>query len=114
MVMCHDVLEHLHDSPRELLNDLAELIKPTGLLFITVPNAVNIRKRISVLVGNTNHPRFDTYYWYPGPWRGHVREYVRKDLELLCQYLGFTIEQLNGCHHMLHVLPARCALYISL
>ena len=39
MVMAHDVLEHLHDSPRELLNDLVELIRPNGFLFITVPNA---------------------------------------------------------------------------
>jgi SAM-dependent methyltransferase len=106
LVMSHDVLEHLHDSPRELLNDLAELIKPNGLLFITVPNAVNIRKRISVLMGKTNLPRFETYYWYPDPWRGHVREYVRNDLKLLCKYLGFNIVELHGCNHMLRVLPA--------
>src|SRR4030042_560440 len=51
MLMMHDVLEHLHDSPRDLLNDLLELVKPEGYLFITVPNAVNIKKRISVLFG---------------------------------------------------------------
>lgn len=106
MVMSHDVLEHLHDSPRDILNDLALLIKPKGYLFITVPNAVNIRKRISVLMGKTNLPRFETYYWYPGSWRGHVREYVKDDLIMLCDYLGFKIEKLNSCHHMLHVLPA--------
>jgi SAM-dependent methyltransferase len=54
MIMLHDVLEHLHDSPRDLLNDLLELAKPKGLLFVTVPNAVNIRKRIDVLFGRTN------------------------------------------------------------
>jgi 2-polyprenyl-3-methyl-5-hydroxy-6-metoxy-1,4-benzoquinol methylase len=107
MVMSHDVLEHLHDSPRELLNDLVELIKPNGLLFITVPNAANIRKRMSLLMGNTNLPDFSSYYWYPGPWRGHVREYVKNDLKLLCEYLGFRIEELRGCHHMLKRVPAR-------
>lgn len=30
MIMLHDVLEHLHDSPRDLLNDLLELGKPGG------------------------------------------------------------------------------------
>lgn len=107
MVMSHDVLEHLHDSPRELLNDLAELIKPNGLLFITVPNAVNIRKRISVLMGKTNLPNFATYYWYPNPWRGHIREYVKTDLKMLCEYLGFKIEELTSCHHMLKALPQK-------
>lgn len=107
MVMAHHVLEHIHDSPRELLNDLAELLKPCGLLFITVPSAVNVRKRISVLFGNTNLPPFNSYYWYPGPWRGHVREYVKRDLELLAKYLGFEVLELRSCHHMLFVVPSR-------
>ena len=105
MVMMHDVLEHLHDSPRELLNDLAELIKTGGLLFITVPNAGNIRKRLALAAGKTNLPRFPTYYWYPGKWRGHVREYVKDDLRVLCSFLGFEIVALDSCHHMLRVVP---------
>jgi SAM-dependent methyltransferase len=106
MIMLHDVIEHLHDSPRELLNDLVELLKPGGLLFITVPNAVNLRKRIDVFFGRTNLPRYDTFYWYPGPWRGHVREYTKGDLEALCEFLGLERVKLHGCHHMLSVLPA--------
>ncbi len=105
MVMLHDVIEHLHDSPRELLNDLIELIKPNGYLFITVPNAVNIRKRISVLLGKTNLPPFDNYYWYPGAWRGHVREYVKGDLQQMAKFLNLEIVELCSCHHMLKVVP---------
>lgn len=107
MVMMHDVIEHLHDSPRELLNDLVERLRPGGLLFITVPSAVNIRKRIDVLFGRSNLPRYDTYYWYPGPWRGHVREYARGDLEALNTFLGMNLVELHPCHHMLSVVPKR-------
>lgn len=98
--MMHDVLEHLHDSPREMLNDLLECVKPEGLFFTTVPNAGNVRKRLAVLAGGTNHPPFRHYYWYPGPWRGHVREYVRADLRALAGFLGLEILELRGCHHM--------------
>jgi SAM-dependent methyltransferase len=105
MVMLHDVLEHLHDSPRDLLNDLLELATPTGLLFVTVPSAVNIRKRVNVLLGKTNLPPFEGYYWYPGPWRGHIREYVRDDLLKLCEYLNLEVLELRNCDHMLRVLP---------
>src|SRR5687767_5104388 len=42
LIMLHDVIEHLHDSPRELLNDLLERLKPGGYLFVTVPSAVNL------------------------------------------------------------------------
>ena len=96
MLMMHDVLEHLHDSPRNLLNNLLALVKPEGLLFVTVPNAVNIRKRIRVVLGKTNLPNFDHYYWHPDPWRGHVREYT-------------------SCHHMLQkVPPVILPLYLTL
>jgi SAM-dependent methyltransferase len=115
MVMAHDVLEHLHDSPRDLLNDLLERLKAGGLLFITVPNAANIRKRLFLLFGNTNLPRFDSYYWSPGAWRGHVREYVRGDLMKLAEYLNLSVVEIRGCDHMLKKLPRNIRpIYIGL
>lgn len=106
LVMLNNVLEHLHDSPRDLLNDLLELAKPEGLLLVTVPNAVNIRKRIDVVLGRTNLPRFEGYYWYPDSWRGHIREYVKDDLVKLSKYLNLDVLELRGCDHMLWKLPA--------
>lgn len=114
MIMLHDVLEHLHDSPRDLLNDLLELAKPEGLLFITVPNQVNIKKRLEVVLGKTNLTAYETYYWSAKPWRGHVREYVRDDLVKLADYLGLDICELRGCDHMLQKIPARArAAYLA-
>ena len=101
MLMMHDVLEHLHDSPRSLLIALMDLVRPEGYLFVTVPNAVNIRKRLRVVLGKTNMPSFEQYYWYPDPWRGHVREYVRDDLVQLSEYLSLDVEELRGCHYMI-------------
>lgn len=96
LVMLHHVIEHLHDSPRELLNDLLELTKPGGLLFITVPNSGNLRKRLYLLFGKTNMPPFESFYWYPGPWLGHIREYVRGDLRQLAEYAGLETLELRG------------------
>ena len=106
LVMLNDVIEHLHDSPRELLNDLIILIKPGGYLLITVPNLANIRKRVDLLRGRTNLARFTSFYWWPGPWRGNVREYVKEDLESLAQFLGLHLVELKSCHHMIYLLPA--------
>lgn len=105
MVMAHGVIEHLHDSPRRILNDLLELVRSGGYLFITVPSAVNIRKRIGVLLGRTNYPPFDSYYWYPGTWRGHVREYTRDDLARLARNLGLQTLELRSFHGMLSAIP---------
>ena len=106
MVMMHDVLEHIHDSPRELLNDLLERTTPEGLLFITVPNQVNIKKRLEVLMGRTNLTAYETFYWSDIPWRGHVREYVRDDLEKLAEYLNLDVLELRGVDHMLQKIPS--------
>lgn len=107
MVMMHDVLEHLHDSPRDLLIELLELTTPEGLLFITVPNQVNIKKRLKVLKGDTNLTNYATFYWSQSPWRGHIREYVRDDLVKLCEFLGLEALEIRGVDHMLQRIPAK-------
>lgn len=108
MLMLHDVLEELHDSPRHLLVDLLARVRPGGFFFVTVPNHVNLRKRIGVLFGRTNNPRFEVFYWYPGRrWRGPVREYTRGDCEALAKALDLEVVELTGAHHMLGQVPRR-------
>jgi 2-polyprenyl-3-methyl-5-hydroxy-6-metoxy-1,4-benzoquinol methylase len=115
MVMLHDVLEHLHNSPRELLIGLLAAVRPKGYLFATIPNHVNLRKRLDALRGRTILPPFSMYYWYPDPWRGHVREYTRRDCEELVHYLDLEMVELRGVHHMLEKIPSRLIpLYIQL
>jgi hypothetical protein len=66
------------------------------------------------LFGRTNLPSFESFYWYPGPWRGHVREYVKDDLYKLCEYLSLTILELRGCDHMLErIHPALRSFYLG-
>jgi 2-polyprenyl-3-methyl-5-hydroxy-6-metoxy-1,4-benzoquinol methylase len=105
MVMIHDVIEHIADSPRALLVRLIDLIRPGGYLYISVPNAVNLRKRLLVLSGKTNYPRFPAYFWSGDHWRGHKREYVKDDLAQLCEFLGVKRIILRGEHHRLTLLP---------
>jgi SAM-dependent methyltransferase len=107
MVMLHDVLEHMHDSPRELLVDLLERLRTGGYLFVTIPNHVNLRKRLAVLRGKTSHPQYELYYWYPGRWRGHVREYTRGDCIQLANALKLEVVEVRGVHHMLDKVPPR-------
>ncbi len=107
MVMLNDVLEHIHDSPRDLMNSLVAGLKEGAYLFVTVPNLANIRKRLDLMRGRTNLPRYDLYYWYKGPWRGPQREYTRGDLVSFCNNLGVDIVELTTTHHMLQNLPVR-------
>ena len=76
------------DSTRDLLLRLIGLLKDDGYLYISVLNAANLRKRLLVMSGRTNYPRFPAYFWSGPCWRGHKREYVKGDLDLLSYYLG--------------------------
>jgi SAM-dependent methyltransferase len=103
-IIC-DVIEHLHESPRAFLAEALRIVREDGLILVTVPNAANLRKRLHLLLGKTNYPPYDQFFWNEGPWRGHVREYVWDDLIRLAEYLDLADVRVQGCHHMLGVLP---------
>ena len=56
VIMAHDVFEHFHSSPRIVLNHLLSNLKTEGYLIISVPNAANLRKRISIFAS------FDAFF----------------------------------------------------
>ncbi len=96
------VIEHLHESPRELLNSMGTFARPGGLLVIEMPNSVNLRKRISVFLGRTNYPPVDMFFNCIGNWRGHVREYTLKETEYICRASGFEILSSTTFEHLAH------------
>ncbi|MFN5944168.1 MAG: class I SAM-dependent methyltransferase [Phycisphaerae bacterium] len=105
MVMSHHTFEHIPESPKGLLEALVDLVAEDGLLLITVPSAVNIRKRLDVMRGRTNYPPYDQFYWLPSPWRGHRREYCRDDLAKMAQYLNLEVVELRAYTCMLARVP---------
>lgn len=112
VIVLNNVIEHLHDSPKKLLNTLLESLKTDGFIFIDVPNAANLRKRIDILRGKTNYPSFESFYWSSYPWRGHVREFVRGDLEKLGLFLGLEMLEISSHHyHLDSVGPVKRAVF---
>lgn len=105
MIVFTDIIEHLHDSPRDLLLQLLARLRPEGHLLVTVPNAVNLRKRLDVLRGRTNMSPFTGYYHSTPTWRGHVREYVADDLRQLADLLRLEVVELRGVHQLLWKIP---------
>jgi len=114
MIMLHHVLEHLKDSPRDLLNALLQKLKPEGFLYVTVPNAVNLRKRLAVARGRTNYSAYASYYWAQNEYRGHIREYVRNDLVEMARFLGLEVVEAGHYNHFLHAVPKRLRFGVNL
>jgi len=114
LITLHHVLEHLKDSPRSLLNLLVEKLKPGGLLYCTVPNAVNLRKRIAVLKGQTNYTKYSSYFWAQDGYRGHIREYVARDCVELVSNLGLKIVSSGHYNHFWHAVPRHLRLGVRM
>ncbi|HEU0298439.1 MAG TPA: class I SAM-dependent methyltransferase [Longimicrobium sp.] len=111
VVTVFDVIEHLHQSPRELLNAAGAHLRPGGVLAVTMPNAANLRKRVDVLRGRSNYPPVDQFYLSHEGWRGHVREYTLAETAHLCRLAGFEVlgaTSFEGnAHDMLRGVPLR-------
>lgn len=83
------VIEHLHHSPKKLLQIMNNSLKHDGLLYLDTPNAVNLRKRIYMLFGI--YPYVPIEYLYNNKFnRSHIREYTAEDLYFILNSYGYT------------------------
>jgi len=89
LVVCFNTLEHLAHGPRPVLAEVRRVLAPGGLVVLGEPNAVCLYKRLRVLAGRTNYPRFDAW-WDQVPWRGHVREAAPGELRRALERAGFA------------------------
>ncbi len=75
-----NVLEHVLD-PVELLRDLRELLKPSGLLLVTVPNDFSKLHQALLLAEHIDSP-----FWITPP--DHLHYFTLDSLENLCSAVG--------------------------
>jgi SAM-dependent methyltransferase len=93
------VLEHL-PRPLTVLQEVTRLLRPGGLLIVTVPNTANLRNRIRLLVGRSPHPD-DISVWLSPTFFGHFREMTLEEVTYIFERFGFSTvaaEHTNACH----------------
>lgn len=86
LVLLIDILPHLHNSPRELLNYAISSVKPNGLILMETGNSANLFNRLRALMGKSNQINIEFFYWNVGEYRGHVREYNLSELKKVFSY----------------------------
>ena len=100
VVLLLAVIEHLHQSPRDLLLEINRVLKKDGILAVTTPNIAWLRTRLRLLVGRTVHPPLAE--WWTPPYYSHVREYTMTEVKTMLSWAGFrTIRAEYG--NWLHV-----------
>ncbi len=95
VVTSFDSMEHWHRSPKRLFRSIMDALVPGGLLILGVPNAVNLRKRITVPFGYGKWSHMA--HWYETErFRGHVREPDVDDLRYIARDLDLTEVEILG------------------
>ena len=98
VVVCSEVIEHLHVSPVPLLRFLAGSLSPGGRLLVQTPNATALPKRLRMLLGqNPYEPIRDQ----PGN-PGHFHEYTAEELREAVEAAGLEIERLVTANYFDH------------
>lgn len=95
LVFFTDVIEHLHNPPQKPLEEIRRVLKVGGLLVLTTPNVVNLRNRMSFLLGRSIHSDFIAWFGKSGGERteffGHSREYTLSEIKEMFRQLDFAV-----------------------
>ena len=83
-----EVMEHLFDDGK-FVREARELLKPEGILILTVPNLVFSVNRIRMFFGKTPSFAYAPY---------HYHMYTRRTLEDLLRSNGFAIADVTSSH----------------
>ncbi|HEU4477879.1 MAG TPA: glycosyltransferase [Pyrinomonadaceae bacterium] len=90
VVLFCEIIEHLLSDPVHTLTEIRRVLKSSGVMVLTTPNAARL-ENVCKMVAGVNI--YDAYSGY-GPYGRHNREYTKHDLFLLLSANGFQIETL--------------------
>lgn len=85
------VLEHYPHSHRTLMENVSQLMKPAGRLYIEVPNIAYWPKRVGLLMGRTPLANLADVYRSRVPFIGHHHEFTIDELRDLVRLSGLRV-----------------------
>jgi hypothetical protein len=98
VVVCSEVIEHLHVSPVPVLRFLAGGLTPTGALVVQTPNAAALPKRFRMLLGRNPYEPIREERGNPG----HFHEYTVAELRDAVEAAGLRVERLLTANYFDH------------
>ena len=92
---CFASMEHWHHSPKRLFSQVRQALKRGGAFVLSVPNCVDMAKRIMVPLGRSSWSSMDAWYEHE-KFRGHVREPSVRDLYYIARDMKLTDVKVMG------------------
>jgi SAM-dependent methyltransferase len=89
LITLFDVFEHL-PAPRNVLEEIHRLLRPGGLLLVTLPNVANLRNRLRLMLGRSPHAD-SIKTWFEPVFFGHYREMTMHEMKETLSRFGFSV-----------------------
>jgi SAM-dependent methyltransferase len=90
-----ETIEHWHNSPRRALHEAVESLTPGGVIIVSLPNCVDLTKRILTPLGRARWSSFEDWY-HEERFRSHVREAALPDMKAIAKDLKLSRYRLFG------------------
>ena len=96
-IISQQAVEHFHDTPKPVFEDVLRVLKPGGCFLIDTPNHVALHQHLNVLSGRTVHWNLEEYFNHDfsrgvrGQYLGHWREFTMDELAQMLVWSGFEI-----------------------
>jgi SAM-dependent methyltransferase len=98
VVVCCEVIEHLHVPATRVLRFLATGLAPDGHLVLQTPNATALPKRLRMLLGRNPYEPIRDEQGNPG----HFHEYTVPELRAAVEDAGLDVERLLTANYFDH------------
>jgi SAM-dependent methyltransferase len=98
LIVCSEVIEHLHVSPVPVLRSLGAALAPSGHLILQTPNAASLPNRVRLLLGRNPYEPIREQAGNPG----HFHEYTVGELRDAVEAAGLEVERLLVANYFDH------------
>lgn len=98
LIVCAEVIEHLHVSPVPVLRFLADALAPGGRLVLQTPNATALPKRLHMLLGRNPYEPIRNEPSNPG----HFHEYTVTELRAALDAAGLDVMRILTANYFDH------------
>jgi len=96
VVVAGEIIEHVIDTDK-FLRILHDMLKPGGTLILTTPNLASLARRGMLLLGFNPFCEYSLEVPVSGARPvGHLRYFVKRDIENFLKVHGFKVEVLTG------------------
>jgi len=98
VVICSEVIEHLHVPAERVLRFLATALAPGGHLIVQTPNATALPKRLRMMLGRNPYEPIRNEPGNPG----HFHEYTVRELRAAVESAGLEVTELLTANYFDH------------